>query len=90
MLALRRRFQADEGFGKIFIDVQHEIIELTLYERLWGIFLELQMSILKAWNVDLEKVISDVILDDTVLQFLLLILEKQSEQIKSSTNNKAA
>jgi hypothetical protein len=48
------------------------------------------MSILKAWNVDLEKVISDVILDDTVLQFLLLILEKQSEQIKSSTNNKAA
>jgi hypothetical protein len=37
------------------------------------------MSILKAWNVDLEKAISDVILDDTVLQFLLLILEKQSE-----------
>ena len=90
MLTLRRRFQAYEGFGKIFIDVQHEIIELTLYERLWGIFLELQMSILKAWNVDLEKAISDVILDDTVLQFLLLILEKQSEQIKSSTNNKAA
>jgi hypothetical protein len=90
MLALRRQFQSYEGFGKIFIDVQHEIIELTLYERLWGIFLELQMSILKAWNVDLEKLISDVILDDTVLQFLLLILEKQSEQIKSSTNNKAA
>ena len=90
MLTLRRRFQAYEGFGKIFTDVQHEIIELTLWERLWGIFLELQMSILKTWNIDLEKVISDAILDESVLQFLLLILEQQSEKLKSYTVKQVA
>ena len=90
MLTLRRRFQAYEGFGKIFTDVQHEIIELTLWERLWGIFLELQMSILKTWNIDLEKVISDAILDESVLQFILLILEQRSEKLKSNTIKQAA
>ncbi len=90
MLTLRKRFQSYEGFGKIFIDVQHEIIELTLWERLWGIFLDLQLSILKVWNIDIEKVISDVILDDSMLQFLLLILEKQSENIKTNNITNAA
>ncbi|NCB44854.1 MAG: transposase [Clostridia bacterium] len=84
MLTLRKRFQAYEGLGKIFIDVQHEIIEFTLWERIWGLFLELQMSILKAWDIDLEKVISDVILDDTVLKFLTIILEQQSEKMMTS------
>ncbi len=90
MLTLRKRFLAYEGFGKIFTDVQHEIIELTLWERLWGIFLELQMSILKVWNVDLEKVLSDAILDERVLQFLLLMLEQQTEMQESNVIIKAA
>ena len=90
MLTLRKRFQAYEGFGKIFTDVQNEIIEFTLWERLWGIFLELQLSILKTWNIDLEKVISDAIMDESVLQFLLLILEQQSEKVKSEAVNHAA
>jgi len=90
MLTLRRRFQAYEGFGKIFTDVQHEIIELTLWERLWGIFVELQMSILNSWNIDLEKALSDAIMDEKALQFLLLIFEKQSEKLTSDSINKAA
>ena len=90
MLTLRRRFQAYEGLGKIFIDVQHEIIEFTLWERIWGLFLELQMSILKAWDIDLEKVINDVILDDSLLKFLTVILEQQSEKLTPGFVNKAA
>ena len=90
MLTLRRRFQAYEGFGKIFVDVQHEIIELTLWERIWGIFLELQLSILKIWNVDLEKLISDVIIDDNLFQILLKILEADSNNIKSNIFKDAA
>ena len=90
MLTLRKRFQAYEGLGKIFIDVQHEIIEFTLWERIWGLFLELQMSILKAWDIDLEKVIHDVILDDSLLKFLTIILEQQSEKLTSGFVNKAA
>ena len=90
MLTLRKRFQAYEGLGKIFIDVQHEIIEFTLWERIWGLFLELHMSILKAWDVDLEKVINDVILDDSLLKYLTIILEQQSERSTSGFINKAA
>ena len=90
MLTLRRRFQAYEGFGKIFIDVQHEIIELTLWERLWGIFQQLQISILKTWNIDLEKVISDVIADEALLKFLLIIFENESEKSRIITTKNAA
>jgi len=90
MLTLRKRFQAYEGLGKIFIDVQNEIIEFTLWERIWGLFLELQMSILKSWDIDLEKVINDVILDESLLKFLTIILEQQSEKLTSGFINKAA
>jgi hypothetical protein len=48
------------------------------------------MSILKVWNVDLEKVFSDAILDERVLQFLLLMLEQQTEMQESNVIIKAA
>jgi hypothetical protein len=80
MLNLRKRFQAYEGLGKIFLDVQHEIIEFTLWERIWGLFVELQTSILKAWGIDLEKVINDVILDESLLKFLTNILEQHIQK----------
>jgi len=79
MLTLRRRFQAYEGLGKIFIDVQHEIIEFTLWERIYGLFVELQASVLKSWNVDLEKLMEDVIMEESEQLFLMAILERQSE-----------
>jgi len=79
MLTLRRRFQAYEGLGKIFIDVQHEIIEFTLWERIYGLFVELQASVLKRWNVDLEKLMEDVIMEESEQLFLMAILERQSE-----------
>lgn len=87
MLSLRRRFQSYEGMGKIFVDVQYELIEFTLWERLWGLFLELQVSILQKWNVDLEKLMLDVIMDESEQLFLLAILERQSE-IRNMNNLK--
>ena len=85
MLCLRRRFQAYEGMGKIFIDVQHEIIEFTLWERLWGLFIELQASVLKAWNVDLEALMENVILDESQQLVLNALLERQSEYTNTNS-----
>jgi hypothetical protein len=85
MLSLRRRFQAYEGLGKIFIDVQHELIEFTLWERIYGLFVELQASVLRKWNVDLEMLMEDVIMDESEQLFLLAILERQAGNY--NTNN---
>ena len=90
MLNLRKRFQSYEGLGKIFIDVQHEIIEFTLWERIWGLFVELQTCVLKAWGIDLEKLINDVILDESQLKILTFILEQQSKMVSSESITKAA
>ena len=76
MLSLRRRFQAFEGMGKIFIDVQHELIELTLWVRLWGLFIELQSSILKKLNVDLEEMLKIIIMYEHEQLFLIAICER--------------
>ena len=61
------------------IDVQPEIIEFTLWERLWCLLIELQASILKKWNVDLDALMETVILDESEQLFLIAILERQSE-----------
>lgn len=90
MFTLRRRFQAYEGLGKIFIDVQHEIIELTLWERIWGVFVELQMSILKTYGLNVDELLSDAIVDESVMKFLILLLEGQSEIINTNKIKNAA
>lgn len=90
MLTLRKRFQAYEGLGKIFIDVQHEIIEFTLWERIWGLFLELQLSILKTWGIDFETVIQKVIADDSMMRILVAILQCHSENPTTDLVTKAA
>jgi hypothetical protein len=90
MLNLRKRFQVYEGLGKIFTDVQHEIIELTLWERIWGLFIELQSSILKAWGIDLEKVINNAIEDEALLKILNIILEQQAKMSTSGLIHEAA
>jgi hypothetical protein len=90
MLTLRRRFQAYEGLGKIFVDVQHELIEFTLWERIYGLFLELQVSILKKWNVDLELIMKNVIMDEAEQLFLLAILEQQTKNLNTVDLNNAA
>lgn len=90
MLNLRKRFQAYEGLGKIFVDVQHEIIEFTLWERIWGLFVELHTCILKAWGIDLEKLINEIILDESQLKILTFILEQQAKMSTSVEIDKAA
>ncbi len=42
MGSLRRRFSAFESMGDLFRKIESEILEITLTERLWGLFVELQ------------------------------------------------
>jgi len=90
MLTLRRRFQAYEGLGKIFVDVQHELIEFTLWERIFGLFLELHASALIKWNIDIELLMKDIILDDAEQLFILAILEQQSKTLNEQNLKKVA
>ena len=90
MFTLRRRFQAYEGLGNIFNDVQHEIIELTLWERIWGVFVELQLSLLKTYGLNVDELLSYAIVDESVMNFLILLLEGQSKIKNENTINNAA
>ena len=53
MVSLRRRFSAYESMGELFRKIESEILETTLTERLWGLFIELQHSILQVMGISL-------------------------------------
>jgi hypothetical protein len=57
ILTFHKRFQAYETLGELFRQNQQYFLELTLVERLWGLFLELQRQIIELFELDIEDVI---------------------------------
>lgn len=66
MLSLKKRFQAYDTIGGVFRDVQNELIELTLSEKLFGLFCELLLTILQRLDVNPEQFIRIMLEDETL------------------------
>ena len=66
MLSLKKRFQAYDTIGGVFREVQHEMIELTLSEKLFGLFCELLTTILCRLGITPEQFIKVMLQDDTI------------------------
>lgn len=64
MLNLKRRFQAYETIGDAFREVQYELIEETLAERLWGLFIEILTSVFETLEIDPDALIEIMLQDD--------------------------
>lgn len=66
MLSLKKRFQAYDTIGGVFREVQHEMIEFTLSEKLFGLFCELLATILCRFGITPEQFIKVMLQDDTI------------------------
>lgn len=91
ILALHKRFQAYETLGELFRQNQKYFLELTLAERLWGLFLELQRQIIEIFEIDIEEVIERMLnrpdYESKILK-ILLVLASRDTMVKKM--NKAA
>ena len=75
MVSLRRRFNAYESMGDLFRKIESEIIEITLTERLWGLFIELQHSILQVMCISFDDLIQMMLCNDQVEEKMIQILD---------------
>jgi len=73
MMSLKKRFQAYDTIGGVFRDIQHELIEATLSEKLFGLFCELLSNILSRFNIDPDEFIK-VMLEDEKLNVSIIEL----------------
>ena len=74
MVSLRRRFSAYESMGDLFRKIESEILETTLTERLWGLFVELQNSILQVMGISFDDLIQMMLCNEQVEEKMIGIL----------------
>ena len=53
MLTVKKRFGDYESKGELFRELEEKVIEYTLAQRLWGVFLEVIVELLADFNIDL-------------------------------------
>ena len=78
MVSLRRRFSAYESMGDLFRKIESEILETTLTERLWGMFIELQHSILQVMGISFDDLIQMMMSNDTIEEKMIGMLQKMN------------
>jgi len=65
MLTLKYRYETYESKGSLFAQVQENIIQHRLNERLWGLFIELIKLVETLFEgIDADKIIEKIIYDD--------------------------
>jgi len=78
MVSLRRRFSAYESMGDLFRKIESEILETTLTERLWGMFIELQHSILQVMGISFEDLIQMMLCNDKIEEKMIGMLQQMN------------
>jgi hypothetical protein len=74
LLNLHKRFSDYETLGEIFREENQQLRELTLWEKLWGLFLEIIELLAELFDTDIEDLLQKVIADDRGEEKLILIL----------------
>ena len=78
MVSLRRRFSAYESMGDLFRKIESEILETTLTERLWVMFIELQHSILQVMGISFEDLIQMMMSNDKIEEKMIGMLQQMN------------
>lgn len=74
MLSLKKRFQAYDTIGGVFRDIQHELIEATLSEKLFGLFCQLLNNVLSRFNINPDEFIKVMLLDESLNESIIELL----------------
>jgi DDE superfamily endonuclease len=84
VLSLQKRFASYETMGALFHENQKQLLELTLWERLWGLFIELMNEILEFLGVDIETLIENALRDEATEKRLIKILQLLDDESKNA------
>jgi len=75
ILTLYKRFQVYETIGELFRESQRLLLELTLAERLWNLFIELQRQIVELFEIEIDDLLEKMFTQPECEQKILKILK---------------
>ena len=92
ILTLCKRFQAYETTGELFRESQRQLLELTLAERLWDIFIELQRQIVEIFEIEIDDLLEKIFTQQGFEQKILIVLKAINTDLPETEKciNKAA
>jgi len=90
ILSLQKRLQSYDTIGGIFRTIQKEMIELTVAERLWILFLKLQQELAEILEIDIQELIRKIVYNPNYEAKILKILYIWTEEKNDENINKAA
>jgi hypothetical protein len=76
VLSLNKRFSSYETIGEIFRGSQKELIELTIVNRIWSLFIVLQQKIVELFEIDMDVLPKKMINDEKYGKIFKLLFEK--------------
>jgi hypothetical protein len=80
ILSLQRRFSAYETMGGLYESLRNEMIELTLWQRLWKIFLNLVQELVDLLGIDVEQAMRTLFSNNDKANRVLTLLQELSNE----------
>ncbi len=80
ILNLRKRFDDYETIGELFREEKRTIVELNLWEKLWGLFMEIMLYLVELFDIDIDELMEKIIKEHPGQEKIIFILEKLQQQ----------
>jgi hypothetical protein len=84
VLSLQKRFANYETMGALFHENQKQLLELTLWERLWGFFIELMNELMELMDTDLEMLMEKAMQNEKTEKRLIKVLQLLDQESKEA------
>ena len=85
ILSLCKRFKSYETIGSLFRELQRDMLELTIAERLWQLFIQLQNELAEIFNIDVSELIKKLIYssktETKVIKIFRFLIEDEKVEI---------
>jgi hypothetical protein len=88
MLSLQLRFQAYETMGGLFRDVQNQMIQDTLHERIMKVIFQIIERLLEFLSIDVDETIEMMIACDENMEEVINLLMAANEYCKEAAKKK--
>jgi hypothetical protein len=80
ILNFRKRFTDYETLGELFRYEKKTLIELNLWEKLWGLFLEMMLFLVEIFEIDIDEFMKKIVTEQSGQEKVIFVLEKLKEE----------
>ena len=90
VLGFYKRFLSYETTGELFRESRKQLIELTIVNRIWVLFVELQLQIVELFEIEIDELYGKMLSDANYEKILVSFLKTMKEQASENALNNAA